>query len=104
MSGQQGGERGVDGEKKFRGIERHVLTCSFGLALAVFVSAANLHDTHGLEALLERAAEAGWGVRRIKVDAISAEPTARAAVERYAVELMVAYRDPAERGQPGQVA
>ena len=59
-SGPQKGERGVDGNKKVRGIKRHVLTCSFGFVLAVFVSAANLHDTHGLEPLLERAAEAGW--------------------------------------------
>ena len=53
-SGPQKGERGVDGNKKVRGIKRHVLTCSFGFVLAVLVSAANLHDTHGLEPLLER--------------------------------------------------
>ena len=50
-SGPQKGERGVDGNKKVRGIKRHVLTCSFGLVLTVLVSAANLHDTHGLEPL-----------------------------------------------------
>src|SRR4051812_18326435 len=65
-SGPRKGERGVDGNKKVRGLKRHVLTCSFGLVLAVLVSAANLHDTHGLEPLLERAAEAGWDLRRGK--------------------------------------
>src|ERR671913_869058 len=60
VSGPQKGDRGVDGNKKIRGIKRHVLTCSFGFILAVFVSAANLHDTLGLALLLERAGEAGW--------------------------------------------
>jgi putative transposase len=97
-SGPQRGERGVDGNKKVKGIKRHLLTCSFGLVLAVFVSAANLHDTHGLEPLLDRAAEAGWDLRRIKVDAIYAGPTVRAAAERHAVEVQVSLRDPAARG------
>src|SRR3954452_15789145 len=81
-SGPQRGERGVDGDKKVRGIERHVLTCSFGLVLAVFVSAANLHDTRGLEPLLARPAEAGWHRRRVEVDAIHAGPTVRPARRR----------------------
>src|SRR3954454_20164293 len=62
------------------------------------VSAANLHDTHGLEPLLDRAAEAGWDLRRIKGDAIYAGPTVRAAAERHAVELQVSLRPPAARG------
>src|SRR3954451_22349228 len=97
-SGPQRGERGVDGNKKVKGIKRHLLTCSFGLVLAVFVSAANLRDTRGLEPLLERAAEAGWDLRRVKVDAIYAGPTVRAAAERHAVEVQVSLRDPAARG------
>jgi transposase len=97
-SGPQRGERGVDGNKKVRGIKRHVLTCSFGLVLAVFVSAANLHDTHGLEPLLDRAAEAGWDLRRVKVDAIYAGATVRAAGERHGIEVQVSVRDPSARG------
>jgi len=95
--GPQKGERGVDGNKKVRGIKRHLLTCSFGLVLAVFVSAANLHDTHGLEPLLERAAEAGWDLRRVKVDAIYTGATVRAAGERYGIDVQVSVRDPAAR-------
>ena len=97
-SGPQRGERGVDGNKKVKGIKRHVLTCSFGFVLAVLVSAANLHDTHGLEPQLERAAEAGWNLRRVKVDAIYAGPTVRAAAERRAVDVQVSLRDPTARG------
>ena len=96
--GPQKGERGVDGNKKVRGIKRHLLTCSFGLVLAVFVSAANLHDTHGLEPLLARAAEAGWDLRRVKVDAIYTGATVRAAGERYGIDVQVSVRDPAARG------
>lgn len=57
-AGPQKGERGVDGNKKIKGIKRHVLTCSFGFVLAVFVTAASLHDTRGLAPLLERAVAA----------------------------------------------
>lgn len=88
----------MDGTNKVKGIKRHLLACSFGFVLAVLVSAANLHDTHGLEPLLERAAEAGWDLRRAKVDAIHAGPTVRAAAERRAVAVQVSLRDPAARG------
>jgi putative transposase len=97
-SGPQKGERGVDGNKKVRGIKRHVPTCSFGLVLAVFVSAANLHDTHGLEPLLERAAEAGWDLRQVKVDAIYAGATVRAAGERHGIDVQASVRGPSARG------
>jgi putative transposase len=47
VSGPQKGERGFDGNKKIKGIKRHVLTCSLGLVLAIVVTAANVHDTRG---------------------------------------------------------
>src|SRR4051794_9042704 len=97
-SGPQKGERGVDGNKRVKGVKRHLLTCSFGFVLAVFVSAANLHDTHGPEPLLERAAEAGWDLRRVKVDAIYTGATVRTAGERHDVGVQVSLRDPAARG------
>src|SRR3954471_13548193 len=102
-SGPQRGERGVDGNKKVKGIKRHVLTCSFGLVLAVFVSAADLHDTHGLEPLLDRAAEAGWDLRRIEVDAIHAGPAVRAA-RRRGPGLAPRPRRPGLRALAGPVA
>jgi putative transposase len=98
VSGPQKGERGVDGNKKIRGIKRHVLTCSFGFVLAVFISAANLHDTLGLAPLLERAGEAGWNLERVKVDGIYTGPTVGAAAERHGVEVQVSARDPAACG------
>jgi putative transposase len=78
--------------------KRHVLTCSFGFLLAVFVSAASLHDTHGLAPLLEQAEATGWSLKRIKVDGIDTGPTVRAAAARHDVEVQVSLRDPASRG------
>ena len=97
-SGPQKGTRGIDANKKVKGIKRHVLTCSFGFVLAVFVSAANLHDTYGLTRLLEQVAETGWKLARVKVDGIYTGPTVRAAAERHGVEVQVSLRDPAISG------
>jgi putative transposase len=44
---EQGGEAGYDGGKKLKGRERHIVTDTMGLLLAVAVTAANLDDgTH----------------------------------------------------------
>lgn len=98
VSGPQKGERGIDGNRMVKGIKRHVLTCSFGFVLAVLVSAANLHDTHGLEPLLKRARAAGWGLARVKADGIYIGPTVRAAAERHHVAVQVSLRGPAASG------
>jgi putative transposase len=66
--------------------------------LAVFVSAANLHDTHGLAPLLAQADATGWKLERVKVDGIYPGPTVRAAATRHGVEVQVSLRDPATRG------
>lgn len=58
-SGPQAGPRGIDGNKKVKGIKRHVLTCSLGFVLATLVTAANVHDTQPVGELLDRAAQDG---------------------------------------------
>jgi putative transposase len=88
-SGPQRGERGVDGNKRVKGIKRHVLTCSLGFVLAVLVTAANLHDTAVAGALLDRAAADGWAPQRVKVDGIYVGPRMAAAAERHALEVQV---------------
>jgi putative transposase len=97
-AGPQKGARGIDANKKIKGIKRHVLTCSFGFVLAVFVSAASLHDTHGLAPLLEQADVTGWRLTRVKVDGIYTGPMVRAAAKRHEVEVQVVLHDPASRG------
>jgi transposase len=98
VSGPQKGERGVDGNKKVKGIKRHVLTCSLGFILAVLVTTANIHDTKAAEILLDRAAENGWALDRIKVDGIYIGPRMEAAAQRHQLEIQVSTRDSGVKG------
>lgn len=94
-SGPQAGVRGVDGNKKVRGIKRHVLTCSLGFVLAVLVTAANIHDTQAAGLLLDRAAQDGWAIERVKVDGIytGARMAQAAAPHGIAVQVTTRERD-----------
>jgi putative transposase len=97
-SGPQRGERGVDGNKRVKGIKRHVLTCSLGFVLAVLVTAANVHDTAAAGALLDRAAEDGWAPERVKVDGIYVGPRMAAAAERHDLDVQVSSRQAGTKG------
>src|SRR4051812_34824754 len=83
VSAPQKGDRGFDGNKKIKGMKRHILTCSLGFILAVIVTAANVHDTKVVDALLERATENGWSLERVNVDGIYVGPTVDAAAQRH---------------------
>ena len=98
VSGPQGGERGVDGNKRVKGIKRHVLTCSLGFVLAVLVTAANVHDTRAVGSLLDRAAEAGWTLDRIKVDGIYIGPRMKEAAQNHKLDVQVSSRSPQASG------
>lgn len=98
VSGPQAGERGFDGNKKIKGIKRHVLTCAFGFVLAVLVTAAHVHDTQAAGILLDRAAQDGWALERVKVDAIYIGPRIAAAARRHDLDIQVSTRDPAAKG------
>ena len=97
-SGPQAGERGVDGNKRVKGIKRHVLTCSLGFVLAVLVTAANVHDTAAAGVLLDRAAEDGWAPERVKADGIYVGPRMAAAAQRHDLDVQVSSRDPRAKG------
>jgi putative transposase len=94
----QAGPRGVDGNKKVRGIKRHVLTCSLGFVLAVVVTAANMHDTQPVAALLSLAAQAGWSAERVKVDGIYIGPRVAQAAADHDVDVQVTTRERDEKG------
>lgn len=98
VSGPQKGNRGFDGNKKVKGIKRHVLICALGFVLAVLVTAANVHDTKAAEILLDRAAEEGWTLERVKVDAIYIGPRIEAAAQRHGLDIQVSTRDPEAKG------
>ena len=98
VSGPQAGPRGVDGNKKVRGIKRHVLTCSLGFVLAVLVTAANVHDTQPVAALLALAAQGGWTIERVKVDGIYIGPRMAQAATDHGVDVQVTTRDANVKG------
>jgi putative transposase len=98
VSGPQKGERGFDGNKKIKGIKRHVLTCSLGFVLAVVVTPASVHDTKAAELVLERAVENGFNIQRAKVDAIYTGPTIETASSMYKVEFQVSTRQTGSTG------
>jgi putative transposase len=113
VSGPQKGARGVDGNKKMKGIKRHVLTCSLGFVLGVLVTSANVHDTAAAGLLLDRVAQDGWtpdqikvdGIYiggwtpdQIKVDGIYIGPRIAAAAQRHDVEVQVSSRPPEASG------
>lgn len=90
--GPQKGERGRDGAKKLNGRKRHVLTCSAGFLLAVLVTAAWLHDQHGVGPLLARAHAAGWRLRRLIGDGGCAGEDVTGEAARHGATLTVASR------------
>lgn len=87
LSGPQKGARGVDAHKKVKGIKRHVLACALGFLLAILVTPANVHDTKAAGMVLDRAAENGWHVQRLKVDGIYHGARMDTAAQRHHVEV-----------------
>ena len=98
VSGPQQGERGVDGNKRIKGIKRHALTCSLGFLLAVLVTAANVHDTAAAAPLLDRAAENGWSPERVKDDGIYVGPRMAAAAEGHDLNVQVSSKEAGVKG------
>jgi putative transposase len=98
VSGPQKGERGFDGNKKVKGLQRPVLTCSLGFVLAVVVTPASVHDSKAAEMVLDRAVENGFNIQRAKVDAIYTGPTMQAVSARHGVEFQVSTRSPEAQG------
>ena len=45
-------QRGIDGNKKIKGLKRHVIVDSLGLLIDVVVQAANIHDSKGATQVL----------------------------------------------------
>lgn len=75
-----------------RGIERHGLTCSLGFVLASLVTAANVHDTQAAGVSLDRAAQAGRHLERIRVDRIYVGARIGAAAEGHDLDVQVTTR------------
>lgn len=64
-TGKAGGERGFDGGKRVKGRKRHAVVDTSGLMLDVAVTAANVHDKRGGQAVLKRIAQ--WCLPQPKI-------------------------------------
>ncbi|MGW9820800.1 hypothetical protein ACUXK4_003377 [Methylorubrum extorquens] len=69
----QAGLRGTNGKQKIRGFKRHVLTFSRGLVLAALARPSACSHTQAAGWLFDRAAQAGWSPRRLKVVGINTD-------------------------------
>jgi putative transposase len=96
--GPQRGARGWDGGKKLNGRKRHVLTCSAGFLLAALVTAASVHDKHGVDPLLARSHAAGWNLRRLVGDGSYAGEDVLADAARHGASFVTAARPEPSRG------
>ncbi len=91
-------ERGLDANKKINGRKRQVLTDTTGLIWAVFIHAANKHDSiMGCE-LLERIQGYFSRLEKILIDAGYKGTFANKAKEEYGIETEVGSRPPSEKG------
>ena len=54
MNATSGMQRGIDGNKKIKGLKRHVIVDSLGLLIDIVVHAANIHDSKGAKQVLEK--------------------------------------------------
>ena len=54
MNATSGMQRGIDGNKKIKGLKRHMIVDSLGLVIDVVVHAANIHDSKGATQVLEK--------------------------------------------------
>src|SRR5918912_2261310 len=90
--GPRRGERGWDGGKRLNGRKRHVLTCSAGFLLATLVTAASVHDKHGVDPLLARSRAAGWHLRGLVGDGSYAGEDVAGDAARHGATFTVASR------------
>lgn len=54
MNATSGIDRGIDGNKKTKGLKRHMIVDSLGLVIDVVIHAANIHDSKGAMEVLEK--------------------------------------------------
>ena len=72
--------------------------CPLGFVPATLVTAANMHDTQPVAALLPLATQDGWSVGRVKVDGIHVGPRMAQAAADHEVDIQVTTRECHEKG------
>lgn len=92
----QGGPSGYDAGKKVKGRKRHILTDTFGLMLAVSITAASVQDRDGAHPVMTDALAKYLTISTVFVDSAYAGRCAQTIQQRKAVEVEVV-RHPADR-------
>ena len=90
--------RGFDGGKRLNGRKRHVVMRSAGFLPVALVTAASLHDKHGVDPLLGRAHAAGWRLRRLIGDGSYAGDDVAGDAARHGATFSVALRPRQRKG------
>ena len=54
MNATSGMERGIDGNKKIKGLKRHLIVDSLGLMIDVVLHPANIHDSKGAKQVFDK--------------------------------------------------
>lgn len=67
-SGLPRSQKGIDGNKRIKGVKRHIAVDSDGLPLGVTVTTANVHDSKGAYPLIAQLSAQFESVRIIKAD------------------------------------
>lgn len=67
-SGLSRSQKGIDGNKRIKGIKRHIAVDSDGLPLAVAVTTANVHDSKGAYPLIANLSAQYRYIKSIKAD------------------------------------
>lgn len=67
-SGRPQSQKGIDGNKRIKGIKRHIAVDSEGLPMSVVVTTANVHDSKAAYPLIAQLAAQHKSIRTIKAD------------------------------------
>ena len=58
----------IDGNKKVKGIKRHIVVDKNGWLITVMVTVAHIHDSKAAELLLRKLRETVWGIKLLVAD------------------------------------
>jgi len=66
MNATSGLDRCIDGNKKIKGLKRHMLVDSLGLIIDVVIHAPNIHDSKGVVIVFEKLEERKYAHPRLR--------------------------------------
>jgi putative transposase len=83
---------GFDGGKKVKGRKRHLVVDALGMLLCVWVTPANVHDTHGAREVLRQVHEKFSSVTIVMADAGYQGPLVEEMKRLYGIDVQIAHK------------